>query len=184
MRGMLRAAVLIALCAPAALAQVGFGNIQDEDDDYHKAELFVGYSHHRESIIDPEGFDGFNASVTGNVSRYFGLKFDLAGHYHSDAFTDASVYNVLGGVQLKDNSKAARFKPFAHLLGGVARRRASFGTFGGFSDTGFSAVAGGGLDIRVHRRLDVRAGQVDYNLTRFSGEAGHGFRFGIGLVFH
>ena len=185
MRGMLLAAVFIVLCAPVALAQVSSANIQDDDgDDYHKAEVFVGYSHYRDSISDPEGFDGFNASVTGNVSRYLGLKFDLSGHYNSNAFADASVYNVLGGVQVKDNSKAARFKPFAHLLAGVARRKVSFNNLGEFSDTGFSAVAVGGLDIRVHKRVDVRAGQLDYNFTRFGGDSGHSFRFGIGLVFH
>ncbi len=183
MRRMLRAAVLIVIWAPAALAQVSPTNTQD-DDEYHKAEIFVGYSQAHENVLDSERFNGFNTSATGNLASYFGLKFDVAGHYKSDRFGNASIYNVLGGVQVKDNSKTGRFKPFAHLLAGVARRKASFTGFGSFSDTGFSLVAGAGLDIRVVKRLDVRVGQVDYNLTRFNGGTGHGFRLGVGIVLH
>ena len=185
MRVIFHLAMFIALCASTASAQVSFANIQ-EDDEYHRAEVFVGYSHNRENVdaMGGSGFNGFNASVTGNVSRLLGLKFDLSGHYKSGSGFDASIYKVHGGAQLKDNSTAARFKPFAHLLAGVARRKSSFGAFGEFKDTGFSAIAGGGLDIRAGSRFDVRVGQVDYNLTRFSGRYEHHLRLGIGLVFH
>ena len=189
MRVIFHVALFIALCASTASAQVSFANIQEDEDEYHKAEVFVGYSHNRVNldINGGSGFDGFNASATGNVSRYLGLKFDLSGHYKSDGGFDASIYNVHGGAQLKDNSTASRFKPFAHLLAGVARRKSSFSSFGNqaeFSDTGFSAIAGGGLDIRAGRRFDVRVGQIDYNLTRFGGRSGHNLRLSVGLVFH
>lgn len=186
MRVIFHVALFIALCASTASAQVGFANIQEDEDEHHKVEVFVGYSHNRVNldITGGSGFNGFNVSATGNVSRYFGLKADLSGHYRSRNSFDASIHNVHGGAQLNDNSTAARFKPFAHRLAGVARRKSSFGNQAEFSDTGFSAIAGGGLDIRAGRRFDVRVGQVDYNLTRFGGRSGHNLRLSVGLVFH
>jgi len=69
---------LILLCAPFAVAQ----------DEYNKFEVFAGYSHNRvdvgtiedrggdvdfNDIFDErEGYNGFEVSMTGNVSRYVG----------------------------------------------------------------------------------------------------------------
>ena len=51
------------------------------------------------------------------------------------------------------------------------------------SETGLSGVVGGGIDIKVNDRVDVRAIQFDWNPTRLGGETQHNFRVGIGLVF-
>lgn len=52
------------------------------------------------------------------------------------------------------------------------------------SDTGLAAALGGGLDIRLNKRLDLRAIQVDYNPTRLFGSTQHNIRIGIGIVIH
>src|SRR5918992_3911500 len=83
------------LCASAAVAQNG---------DYRRFEFFVGYSHNRVDVgpvedLDPgddiefddifderEGFNGFNASVVGNFSRYVGAKFDYSYHQKNFGF--------------------------------------------------------------------------------------------------
>ena len=206
--------ILIAACASISFAQT--------TDDYHKFEFFGGFSHNRvdtgiddndpqlDDIFDErEGFNGFNAAVTGNVTRYVGLKFDFSGHYQKRTFpvvgtatvdVDSSLYNVLGGIQLKDNSTETKFKPFAHALVGGAHAKVE-GTFSNNvciavfpspcpsdfdeSDTGFAGAFGGGLDIRVSDRVDVRAIQFDYNPTRlFDGPTQHNFRIGVGIVIH
>jgi len=214
MRRLLSLAMLIAACASISLAQ--------STDDYNKYDIFVGYSHNRvdtgigdndpqlDDIFDErEGFHGFNASVTGNFSRYVGLKGDLSGHWKTKTFPltgttasielDSSLYNFLGGVQLKDNSKETRFKPFAHAMAGIAHGKVE-GNFSNDvciavfpspcpvdfeeSDTGFAAAFGGGLDIRASERVDIRAFQLDYNPTRlFDGGTQHNFRIGVGVVF-
>ena len=175
MRRFLLAALVATFCAANAAAQSSPG----DDDDYPKAEGYVGFSHYRATGGGTVGFNGFEAAVTANVSRRVGLKFDLSGHYRSDFGERVSIYNYLGGVQLKNNSREARFKPFAHGLAGGARIGA-----GGFSSNGFSAVLGAGLDARVGSRVDVRVIQADYNLLRFGGDSSHNFRLGAGLVFH
>jgi hypothetical protein len=153
------------------------------DDDYQRAEAYAGYSHFRVTQGSGEGLHGFNASVTGNVTRHVGLKFDLSGHYQTNFGDRVSLYNYLGGVQLKRNSSAARLKPFAHALAGGARLKVSAGSFG-FSESGFAAALGAGLDVRASDRFDVRVFQVDYNPTRFGGATQHNLRLGVGLVVH
>lgn len=173
------AVVFVAACSSMSFAQGGFTQGSD-DDDYPKAEAYIGFSHLRVSA-GSAGFNGFEAAVTGNVSRYVGLKFDLSGNYRSDSGARSSIYNFLGGVQLKNNTRGARFKPFAHALLGGAHISVSGGNF---SETGLSAVVGVGLDIRASRRVDIRVLQADYNLNRFGGTNNHHYRLGAGIVIH
>ncbi len=79
------------------------------------------------------GFNGFDTSITYNFNRYFGIKANVTSHSITIPFVDTfdgtaetntvteRIYNFLGGVQVKNNGKAARFKPFAHALVGAAR---------------------------------------------------------------
>lgn len=206
-------AILIVSCASMAFAQ--------STSDYNKFEFYGGYSHNRvdtgfddndpalDDIIDErEGFHGFNTSITGNITRYVGLQFDLSGHFKERTIPvntarldiEGSLYNFLGGVQLKDNAKEGTFKPFAHALVGVAhaRNKVDFSadicaavfpspcpTDFTASDTGLAGAFGGGLDIRANDRFDIRVVKFDYNPTRlFDGPTQHNFRIGAGIVIH
>lgn len=207
-------ATIVLACASIAAAQ----------DDYKRFEFFGGFSHNRidtgigddepalqDIIEEREGFNGFNTSVTGNLSRYFGVKFDFSGHFKNQRFpiaavpdadaveVDSRVFNFLGGLQIKDNSTESTFKPFAHALVGAAhaRNRVNFTESGCIaifpspcpvdfteSETGFAGAFGGGIDIRVNNRVDIRAVQIDYNPTRLFDSTQHNFRIGVGIVFH
>jgi hypothetical protein len=206
--------MIILACVSVAAAQ---------SDDYKKFEFFGGYSHNRidtgigdddpslrDIINEREGFHGFNTSVTGNVTRYVGVKFDFSGHFKSKSIPfgsiasatvdiDSRVYNFLGGVQIKDNSSESTFKPFAHALVGAAhaRNRVNFSndvcaavfpspcpTDFTETETGLAGVVGGGIDIRASNRVDIRVIQFDYNPTRLFGSTQHNFRIGVGIVIH
>lgn len=134
-------------------------------------------------------FNGFDTSITYNLTRYFGVKFDVTGHYKDERFVDVfatpggnvtftldtreRVYNFLGGVQVKNNSNGARVKPFGHALVGAARYRGrirqSVDVFPGFNFlvedpvTSFAMKVGGGLDLRVSKHIDLRLVEFDYN---------------------
>lgn len=187
-------------------------------DDYHRVDFFIGYSHNRvdtgigdrnpslRDIIDErEGFNGFNTSITGNISRFTGIKGDFSAHFKRRDVAgpfgrfdiDDSLYNFLVGVQLKDNTRdMTSVRPFAHFLVGGAhfRRKADevrcqqaigapcFAVE--FSDTGFAGALGGGLDVRLSDRYDLRAFQFDYNPARIADRTQHNFRIGVGLVIH
>lgn len=167
----------------------------------------------RDFFNDRLNFNGFEVSGVYNVSRFVGLKGDFSGAYRKQDFsvtnsigttattinltTNNSLYNALGGVQFKDNSSDAKVKPFAHVLAGVGHARtkvtdvtcfsstvANCSTLPqSFSDTGLAGAFGGGLDVKLSNKVDLRAFQVDYNPIRLDGQIQHNARFGIGLVF-
>jgi hypothetical protein len=177
MRKLFLATMVIACAASFSFAQ--------SKDDYNKYEVYAGYSHARVDFGgDREGFNGVEGSVTGNVSRYFGLKGDYAFHFKSfDAAPfneDAKTHTLVGGFQIKDNSTETKVKPFAHFMAGIQNAR--FSGVVNDSETGFAGVIGGGLDIRLSPRVDFRAIQLDYAPTRLDGETQHNFRIGAGIV--
>lgn len=170
-------------------------------------------------------FNGFDASVTYNLSKYIGVKGDVTGHFKTQAYVDKftppgvtqtvankeRLYNFLGGVQVKNNSKTARFKPFGHVLAGVARysnrQQQTLDLFPQFNfnieDTtsSFAMKVGGGVDIRAGKRIDIRVLEIDYNPVfardrrariisgsftnvSFTGQTAHNFTFGVGIVIH
>lgn len=190
-----------------------------QSDEYSRGEFFVGYSINRidfgrsgDADIDAalnrgRNFQGFSSSGVYNFSKYVGLKADFSAHYKNfrtnlPGFTnqpqlDASIYNVLGGIQIKNNSKTRGVKPFAHALVGVGIARAKLND--SFcreatgancppefrdSETAFSMAFGGGLDVRATKRLSFRVFQVDYNPIRKNGVTSNNTRFSFGIVFH
>jgi len=196
--------------------------------DNNRVEFYGGYNYlHSDSGIEEEldnsevnfNSHGFNASLTGNFSRYVGAKFDYSFHSKSRNFVDATnnfsaslrTNQFLGGVQFKDNAKeGGRFRPFAHVLGGLANQNLSasgIGTFpvpGGGGNTAFDSsvssnnfamVFGGGIDVKVSHNVDIRLIQIDYNPIWFrdqvidnygilDGRTQNNFRIGFGIAIH
>ena len=195
--------------------------------DIKKGEFYVGYSNGQidtgvdsgSSINaffrDRANFNGFEASGVYNLGRFFGVKGDFSAHFQSRRLNEVfpgttgpvtvntrntnSLYNFLGGVQVKDNSNSGRWKPFAHALIGAANERSKFteltcttatGTTcpTGFtnetvSNTGWAGAIGGGLDIRISDHFQIRAIQIDYNPVRIGGFTNNNARIGAGIVF-
>lgn len=191
--------------------------------DYKKSEFFVGYSNGQvdtgansendfEDFFDDRlSFHGFNASGVYNFNRYVGIKGDVSGTYKNNEFnfsvpttgtqtgtvgfkTKSSVYNFLGGVQVKDNASTGRLKPFAYALAGAGHGRVKISNVTcptgvdcsdliSESETGLAGAFGGGLDIRINDKIDFRAVKVDYNPIRFDDGTQHNVRIGVGIVF-
>ncbi len=176
--------------------------------DYNEKEFFVGYSHQRG---EQSSFNGIEVSAVRNFTRYFGIKGDFSAARHEDTFTasvnsggvtttfpvrgNEQIYNFLGGIQVKDNAAGGRLKPFAHALIGVGYRRyenrvenCPASLCGNLinpkdSSAGLAGAFGGGLDIRVNNKIDLRLIQVDYNPIRLYHRTEHRARFGFGIVF-
>jgi len=189
---------------------------QTNTDEYKKNEYYVGYSNQQVGNGNRRTFNGFEGAYVRNINRYFGIKADFSAAYRNNNFeatalgpTDNvfsyrgrinnSLYNVLGGVQIKDNASKKRFKPFAHALAGVGVNRFKVSTLtctsgtcpdyvtnapsATFNDRGFALALGGGLDIKINERIDFRVIQVDYNPIFSGGSRQDNIRFGIGFVF-
>ena len=187
------------------------GDSTAQDQDYKKVEFYSGFS---TGLSDGDALNGFNVSGVYNFSRYFGLKGDASAAfdtkrvttfaasvngtpYTADHKVKRSIFNALGGVQVKDNSNSGRVKPFAHALLGAGYERYNVSNFqcsptpnctgafdATFTRTGFAAGVGGGLDVRISNRIQIRAIQLDYNPVKQSyGPTDQNARIGAGIVF-
>jgi hypothetical protein len=207
--------------AVAVLSMIpAFG--QGTSDDYKKYEFFAGYSNGQVDkgidsgnninslFTDRSNYNGFNVSFVRNVHRYVGLKGDFSGVYNGRELstvvvagttpvpvrvkTNSSLYNFLGGVQVKDNASDARLKPFGYALVGAGHRRTKVRDFtcptgadctilGRNSETGIAGAFGGGLDVKLTNKFDLRVIKADYNPIRYEASTQHNLRFGFGVVF-
>lgn len=146
---------------------------------------YVGVKADLSGTYKSEDFSGTFTSVPGGSTTLSGK-------------VNHSLYNALAGIQVKDNSVEKTVKPFAHAMVGIAHLRDSvssftcapaanctvFGNPNGTAntDTRFAGAFGGGLDIKLSDRFDLRAFQVDYNPVWVSGGTVNNVRFGVGLV--
>lgn len=165
--------------------------------DQPKVEIFGGYSYLNPN--DDDDLHGWNASVTGNLNKWFGLKADFSGYYESyDGIAGSKIkvrnYFFMSGGQFAYR-KSDRIQPFAHVMAGTVLLRLKqknipcpatvLGCVNSFSasDTGFAMMFGGGVDLKIAKSLAARLIQADYVLVRNEGETGHGFRLSTGLVY-
>jgi opacity protein-like surface antigen len=154
-------------------------------EEVPKAEVFGGYS------WAGGDFHGWGASVTGNVNRWLGLTADFSGHYSRSGEPGVFVvreraHSFLFGPRVSLRRK--RVTPFAYALFGGVRFRGELSAppplnlFASDDDTGFNMALGGGLDVKLTRRVSLRAFQLDYMRPTFFGEAHNRGRLAFGLV--
>ena len=209
MHKLLFASLLIFCCVPLAVAQT---------DDRSPFEFFAGYSvlRTRYKFENPnptqpvvtffsgkQTMNGFNVSATGYLTKGFGLTGDFSAHFKTHSIPDfpagtidthIRVLNVLGGPQYKFRNDS-RVTPFVRALAGVANTHGkievgSLNITETASSTDFAMALGGGVDVRVSDRVDVRVFQIDYNPVFLSSGNELGFntradnvRFSFGVVF-
>lgn len=171
MRRMLFVAGLVAMISLPTMAQ----------EETPRVEVFGGYSY------AGGNFHGWNASVTGNVSRWFGVTADFSGYYGGASGPNfeerQSVHTYMVGPKISLRRK--RMTPFAYALFGGLRISSTATEFGqqfSASDTGSSIALGGGLDVRVNDRIAVRAFQIDYLRANLFNEVSSRGRLSFGVV--
>ena len=138
--------VLILVCLSSMLALAGEGP---------RPEIYGGYQ-----FTSTDGgwhASGWNGAANMYITRYVGVTGDFSGVYSSGQ----SLHTYTFGPVI--SRPKSGFSPFAHALFGGARTAA-----GGFSDSGFAMMFGGGLDFGK-RKLVLRAVQLDWMTLRFNG---------------
>jgi opacity protein-like surface antigen len=183
--------VLIAVFTVSAIAQ-----------DVPKAEIFGGYSYFSADIRETVPFqsnpsdrislNGWNASLTGYMNRFFGVTADFGGHYGSPEVSgstlDTKIHTFMFGPQIALRSERANV--FAHALFGGAKVKADNPIIGNVvDDTGFAWGVGGGLDFGLSKNFAVRPAQFDYIWTKAKptglpdpDQAQNNFRYSAGVV--
>lgn len=189
-----------------------------QSDDHPRVEVFGGYSYLSTDYnpVMPVPFipiivafepkqkmHGVNASVTGYLTKGFGVTGDFSAHFKRESVADPlggtitndiRVLNMTGGPQYKFRNKS-RVTPFARALAGISITSAkitvpSLSVSDTQSSTDFAMILGGGVDVRINKRFDARVFQVDYNpifLSRgnqlgFGKTRADNVRFSFGLV--
>jgi hypothetical protein len=165
--------VLVAMMSSPVFAQ-----------DYPKGEIFGGYQFlHADFQGTGLNFNGWDASVQGNVNKWFGVKGDFSGNYKSENGASLKVYTYAFGPVLTAR-QSDRLQPFVHVLFGGAHVTGSAIGLGSASVNGFALSTGGGVDAVVSKHLAVRLGQFDWVYLHAEGESlSKNVRYSAGVVF-
>jgi opacity protein-like surface antigen len=169
------------------------------DDAVPKAELFLGYQwlnpggNIPDHNVPPNAFklpsisQGFGTNLSYNFTRYWALE----GNYGGDWNRTASINAATIGPKFTWRGDGVDF--FAHTLLGFER----LSSRGIDSVNGIAAVLGGGMDLKINKRVSLRVFEADYQPVRlnFSHEVPpdndalrrqtfNGVRLTTGLVFN
>jgi opacity protein-like surface antigen len=143
---------------------------------------------------------GWGADVTVNINRFFGVTANFGGFYknfsaeYQDISADlhGSLHTFLFGPTF--TYRTEKVSPYVRALFGLGRVSANGSVNvnneryqSEYSENGFAAAVGGGIDFNVNDQLSVRAIAVDYFPYRHAnGEVFtfNNIRWGSGLVFH
>jgi hypothetical protein len=148
---------------------------------FPRSETSLGWSflHASGEFLNMNSALGWNVSVAGNVSPWFGIVGDATGNYKAGLTVvnepDVAIHTFTGGPRFSARTSPVAV-PFAEFLVGFTRT--SFDIDGvGDSSTEFTIQPGGGIDIgneRVAARLSLAWRRVFYegsptNMFRFVG---------------
>ena len=169
--------------------------------DNPKAEVFGGWQYQHLggsglSVNIPEGWD---ASVTGNINKHFGVTGDFSGSYKSETVTtegvtasgSAHLYTYTGGPVVAMDF-GGKINPFAHaLFGGFTVGGSASGCItgggcasGSASTNGYTVMAGGGVDAKVAKSIAIRLAQFDWIYYHANGGSiKSNVRIASGVVF-
>ncbi len=185
-----------------------------------KADIFLGYSLLRTNsatVIPAFTSNGGLGTLGLNFNNHIGLEAEFGGYYNGNIHNyqlDTTSVSFLFGPRLSAG-RSRRVDPYFHVLFGGMHASTSIATSsvlipppvagtpvppvpsGGryaASQANFAMAAGGGLDIKLGKKVVLRPIQVDYVLTRFQslGFAGipsenrnqNNVRFAAGFMFN
>lgn len=142
-----------------------------------RVEVFGGYQYlHTGNITisgqsqpnSSQGWNGWDASATGYLNKYFGVQGDFSGSYATDNIfgTNVSghVYTYTGGPVIA--YREGKVNPFVHaLFGGIRLTGSTSGVSA--SENGFTAAFGGGVDVKAARAISIRLIDADWIYYHF-----------------
>jgi hypothetical protein len=184
----------------ASLLIVAFGGVCFAQNT-PQWEVFTGYSFQRADVREYYkstpivytfrhhyvNMNGFEASVTENMNRWFGGTLDFSAHFKTPQVLGVSnrerIYSVFYGPQFSYR-KSSLGTAFAHVLLGGTHTGVSVEPTGPHaSDFSFSFALGGGVDLTLTNKAAVRILQADYLRTSALGTNQNSYRLSAGMLF-
>jgi hypothetical protein len=152
------------------------------DRDDYRWQLGVGFEYLRfQSSAFNANMVGLNTTLTYYTNSWFGVEGSAITGFGPTVFDSnnhAKIFGGAGGIRV--GGRRARWEPFGHAQvgGSHLEPQTAFG-----SKNGLLALAGGGVDFRVHSRLSFR-GEVDWVYTGFFSQTQNNFQVIGGAVLH
>jgi len=129
-----------------------------QEHEVPQAEILGGYSYLRSSKTN---FNGWKASLVGNVNSWLGIAADFDGHYTGEE----SEHSVTFGPEVSLR-KSRKWTPIAYALFGVAIEKSESGE----TEHGFATELGGSLDYEINHNWALRVFDVTASITHIGGE--------------
>jgi PDZ domain len=162
--------------------------------DESRGEVFGGYSYlniDTNGLSSRQSANGWEASVSGNFSKWFAVEGDVSGYYKADSVDLAALELGTLEVRVTDYSYGAgpriNVRPFfIHALFGGDHLTGNALGFSRSQD-GLAGLAGGGGEWKVSGPWSVRA-SADYIFTRHNIFGGpsvtqNNYRASVGIVY-
>jgi len=166
MHGSLRALAVLVLGLGLCAAKPAWS----QEEEVPKAEILGGYSYLRSSDTN---FNGWKASIVGNVNSWVGIAADFDGHYSGGE----SEHSITFGPEFSLR-KSTKWIPVAYTLFGVAIEKSESGD----KSHGFATELGGGLDYEINHQWTLRVFDVTASITRVDGETHVSPKVAFGVV--
>jgi len=148
------------------------GAISSFADDVPQGDVAAAYSFVHFGPGSNANGGSFSAAV--NANRWFGIAGDFGAYSQSPTKT----FTFLAGPRFSVRPRS-RFTPYVETLFGGTHFAPS-----GFPGTnGFTALAGGGVELGMSRSLALRP-QLDYLAIRTGGSTLNTARISVGLAYH
>jgi len=152
------------------------------DRDDYRWQLGVGLDYVRfHSVAFDSNMVGLNTTLTYFTNTWFGVEGSLITAFGGQTFNSSNHAKLFGGAGgIRIGGRRARWEPFAHALAGGAhlQPQTAYG-----SRTSVMALAGGGVDFRVHARLSFR-GEADWLYTSYYNQTQNNVQIVGGVVLH
>jgi len=147
-----------------------------------RVEVFGGYQYqYLGGDLQGQNTNGWDASVTGYLNKYFGVTGDFGGVYKTIDGVSVHLYTYEGGPVLA--YREGKINPFVHALFGGFDLGGSAGG-GSASTNGFAMMFGGGVDYKASRVISIRLADFDWVYYRDHGVSeDSNVRLTSGIVF-
>ena len=151
-------------------------------------EVAGGYQFVQDYELGENFPSGWFVSAAHNLNRRLAVVGEVSGSEWSetnpnfDLTATVNVVTYLGGMRFRGG--VGSLSPFAQVLAGAARARATlsgFGTTVSESETALTIQPGGGVDVRVSATIAARA-MVDYRRISFADQGTNQIRLAVGVV--
>jgi hypothetical protein len=163
---------------PAAKPKYGVFGARDD----YRWQLGVGLEYMR---FQSRAFDanmvGLNTTLTYFTNTWFAVEGSLITGFGPTVFNSdnhAKIFAGTGGIRI--GGRRARWEPFGHAQVGGSHLEPQT-AYGGRS--ALLALAGGGVDYRVHSRLSFR-GEADWVYTTYFSQTQNNLQIVAGVVLH